>query len=364
MRVSAAFCILSALSPQVSLSTGSASDSKSGRAFMAASGASLQGAQKASAGFWPFDSGFGFEDSADSSQPSMSMVGLSDPSAQAPSMSVPGEGAIQDEEFMANTPISSKTARARKVALLANHAEMAKPYQLKGPAAAGSPQFEAPPPYGYSGDAPQRFRRKPLKNPPKPDPRKQTVAEFDMASDAPPKFNPHHQVTVDPEEETLEERRRKKRGDVEKVQPVHLAARKKKSSKRRRGHPFRGQARFRRHRGHPHLAQKAVVVEDAAHRAAHMQPGHERMMQQCMSFANYMKTQGADGTEFVRMWGGTCDPAIQAGGASPQYVQMCSALKGAVSGFITVRNWPPGEVCQAIVRVMTEAGVGMSPLEA
>ena len=133
--------------------------------------------------------------------------------------------------------------------------------------------------------------------------------------------------------------------------------------KRRHGHPYRANPRFRRHRGHPHLAQKAVVVEDAAHRAAHMQPGNDRMMEQCMSFANYMKAQQVDGTEFVRMWGGTCDPAIQAGVASPQFIQMCSALKGAVSGFITLRSWPPDRVCQEVVRVMVEAGVGMSPLE-
>eukprot|EP00397_Hematodinium_sp_SG-2012_P064106 GEMP01089889.1.p1 GENE.GEMP01089889.1~~GEMP01089889.1.p1 ORF type:complete len:192 (+),score=34.09 GEMP01089889.1:162-737(+) len=55
----------------------------------------------------------------------------------------------------------------------------------------------------------------------------------------------------------------------------------------------------------------------------------ERTQSQCMSFANYLKAQDVYGIELVRMWKGTCDPAVAAGGAPANQIgihQSCATL--------------------------------------
>lgn len=103
---------------------------------------------------------------------------------------------------------------------------------------------------------------------------------------------------------------------------------------------------------------KAVVKEAEV---AEQAPGNDKMLGQCMAFANWVKSQGSTGPDLVRIWGGTCMPAVMAGDAPPAYGNMCTALKTAVSKF-AVAPWAPADMCQAVLQVFKESGVGASPL--
>jgi len=103
---------------------------------------------------------------------------------------------------------------------------------------------------------------------------------------------------------------------------------------------------------------KAVVKEAEV---AEQAPGNDKMMGQCMAFANWVKSQGSTGPDLVRIWGGTCMPAVMAGDAGPAYGNMCTALKTAVSKF-AVAPWAPADMRQAVLQVFKESGVGATPL--
>jgi len=102
------------------------------------------------------------------------------------------------------------------------------------------------------------------------------------------------------------------------------------------------------------VAVKAVAVAD--------QPaGGNKMMGQCMAFASWVKGQATTGPDLVRVWKGTCLPTVMAGGASPQYTNMCDGLGTAVGKF-ALSPWTPAEICQAVLQVFRESGVGSTPL--
>lgn len=82
---------------------------------------------------------------------------------------------------------------------------------------------------------------------------------------------------------------------------------------------------------------------------------------QCLAFANHMKTQGIKGVELVRVWKGTCDPAVMAGAGGQQYSMMCSSLGSAVGQFAGQVNWDANQVCMAVLQVFHESGVGAVP---
>lgn len=111
-------------------------------------------------------------------------------------------------------------------------------------------------------------------------------------------------------------------------------------------------------RPQPQLVAKAqTVVSQAA-----VTP-EVRMKQQCLGFAQWVKTSGAEGPDLVNLWKSTCKPAVNAGAATQPYIQMCSALSGAVSEFKDNPHWTPASACEAVLRTFRESGVGGSPLQ-
>jgi len=147
------------------------------------------------------------------------------------------------------------------------------------------------------------------------------------------------------ETKTAEELERQQRGDVEHVKPVEhkrpkIVVRKLKVA----------------------LATQQVTKTAAkAVEAVEQAPGNDKMMGQCMAFAGWVKSQGSTGPDLVRIWKGTCMPAVMAGDAPPAYGNMCNALGTAVQKF-AVRPWAPADMCQAVLQVFKESGVGGSPL--
>lgn len=105
---------------------------------------------------------------------------------------------------------------------------------------------------------------------------------------------------------------------------------------------------------------KGAIKEVAA--AVQAPPsGKDKMMNQCLAFAAWVKGQGSTGPDFVRIWKGTCLPTVMSGSSSPQYSNMCNALGTAVGKF-ALKPWTPPQICQAVVQVFGESGVGASPL--
>lgn len=104
--------------------------------------------------------------------------------------------------------------------------------------------------------------------------------------------------------------------------------------------------------------QTAKGASSGAHAADGTAPGAGKMKSQCMSYASFLKTQDIQGIELVRVWKGTCDPIVSSGEASPAYQLMCSSLGGAVEEFANQPGWDPGAVCDAVLRVFKEAGIG------
>jgi len=86
-----------------------------------------------------------------------------------------------------------------------------------------------------------------------------------------------------------------------------------------------------------------------------------RMHRQCLEFAAWVKVQATQTKDVVRLWKGTCTPAIKAGGASAQYISMCENLGGALSKFAEDPNWTPEAACKVVLTTFRESGVGSSP---
>jgi len=147
------------------------------------------------------------------------------------------------------------------------------------------------------------------------------------------------------ETKTAEELERQQRGDVEHVKPVEHKRPKIVVRKLKVALATQQVSK---------TAAKAVEVAEQA-------PGNDKMMGQCMAFAGWVKSQGSTGPDLVRIWKGTCMPAVMAGDAPPAYGNMCNALGTAVQKF-AVRPWAPADMCQAVLQVFKESGVGGSPL--
>lgn len=171
------------------------------------------------------------------------------------------------------------------------------------------------------------------------------VEEYDVVENGIPIGTPTSQGrVVDGEQETAEDRNREQIGDYDKV--VQPTASVKKP---------------------PHLPQSLVHTRStsaqgskAAHLAVKKQkPGPEKMKAQCMAFADYLKAQDVQGPELIRMWKGSCDPIVASGSAGPSFSTMCSAMGGALEPYVMKQNWPPGEVCDEVLRLFNEAGIGV-----
>jgi hypothetical protein len=170
--------------------------------------------------------------------------------------------------------------------------------------------------------------------------------EYDVSSDDDDDDDDSGNGKTD-EQSTREDIDRQKSGDVE---AAKHKPKKRKTLVRRVHQIAAAQAK---------VVQSKVAVKELA--IANQPAGQSKMMAQCMAFAGWVKGQGSHGPDFVRLWKGTCMPAVMAGTATAQYSNMCNALGTAVGKF-AARPWAPPEVCQAVVQVFSESGIGSSPL--
>lgn len=173
-----------------------------------------------------------------------------------------------------------------------------------------------------------------------------TLREFDVApSDA---GEDTSLSVVSGEESTKEDLQRQRAGQVEHVKKAPRARRR------------------RLRRPHPALAasQQGTKVNASSSHAdlVAMVPDHQKQHEQCLAFAMFVKLLGVKGPALVNAWLSTCQPAIIAGTATPQYSTMCNALGGAVSEFASDPLWTPQYACELIVRTFHESGIGASPL--
>lgn len=171
------------------------------------------------------------------------------------------------------------------------------------------------------------------------------IEEFDVVENGIQTGIPtSHGRLVDGESQTAEDRRRELIGDYDKVvQPVGAT----KSLSRYPQSLVRTRA----------VASQASSYSLA--KATKQKPGPEKMKAQCMSFANYLKAQDVQGPELIRMWKGSCDPIVASGNAGASFSTMCQAMGGALEPYVMKANWPPGEVCDEVLRLFNEAGIGV-----
>lgn len=174
------------------------------------------------------------------------------------------------------------------------------------------------------------------------------VDEYDVQSDDEDDDDDYRTTKV-VETSTKEELERQAAGDVEHVQQTHV-----------KRPPL-----LRKLKVAAAVEERAEVkVNDAGAKAAAVvqaPPGNGKMMAQCMAFASWVKGQGTTGPDLVRIWKGTCMPAVMAGSAPPNFNNMCNAL-GAAVGKFAVKPWSPPEICQAVIHIFQESGVGSTPL--
>jgi len=172
------------------------------------------------------------------------------------------------------------------------------------------------------------------------------VEEFDLVQNAiPTNGGPEsHGRVVDGEEKTAEDLERQKSGDVEKVMPPVMPA-------RIATHVQQSLARTWSVATQSSKSQGSVMKE---------KPGPKKMKAQCMSFANYLKAQDVAGPELIRMWKGSCDPIVASGDGGASFTTMCEAMGGALEPFVMKgAGWPPDKVCDAVLKVFNEAGIGV-----
>mmetsp|Transcript_88283 Transcript_88283/g.189545 ORF Transcript_88283/g.189545 Transcript_88283/m.189545 type:complete len:211 (-) Transcript_88283:85-717(-) len=72
---------------------------------------------------------------------------------------------------------------------------------------------------------------------------------------------------------------------------------------------------------------------------------------QCLNFARYVKGQGVQGGELVRVWKATCEPAVRSGRATERYRLMCNSLGGAVEPFAAQVDYSVEQVCDSVLTI-------------
>lgn len=72
---------------------------------------------------------------------------------------------------------------------------------------------------------------------------------------------------------------------------------------------------------------------------------------QCLRFTRNIKARGVTGTELVKVWQGTCTPAIDAGQATQRFQLMCNSLGGALEPFAAQIDYNVGDLCEAVLAV-------------
>jgi len=263
------------------------------------------------------------------------------PSANSDSsdmISVPGEGTVVDEMVALQQPPPVAQQPRRSQPLLSTRPKPVMALAKVQSMAGASPE---------SGFAPGSFADTPQTVPQPPVPTKEKVVEeYDVDSDD---EDDDYRTTKMTETKTREELEREQRGDVEHVKPVEQ----KKPKPLIRRLKLAAEAQ--------QTSKVSVKEEKTEVDVAEQAPGDDKMMGQCMAFASWVKGQGSTGPDLVRIWKGTCMPSVMAGDAPPAYGNMCNALGTAVSKF-AVKPWAPAEMCQAVLAVFRESGVGATPL--
>jgi len=266
---------------------------------------------------------------------------------------VPGEGGTMVEDEMAalqqlpaaRSPPPRPTLRS---SANAKHGKHAKPARLMSALAkaqakglmAGA-EFESD-----STDDVSEFIVPGKSSSPAVDNKQKFADEYDVSNDDDDEEDASAKGKTD-EPSTKEDLDRRQSGDVE-------AVKHKPKKKNILVHRVHQMAATQANTVQSKVAVKVVAIAD--------QPaGQSKMMGQCMAFASWVKGQGSVGVDFVRLWKGTCVPAVMAGTATPQYSNMCNALGTAVGKFAS-KPWAPPEVCQAVLQVFAEAGIGSTPL--
>merc|ERR1719238_63 len=72
---------------------------------------------------------------------------------------------------------------------------------------------------------------------------------------------------------------------------------------------------------------------------------------QCLKFARFVKTQDVTGTELVRVWKATCEPAVQSGRATERYKLMCNSLTGVLQPYATQADYDVEMLCDSVLAV-------------
>merc|ERR1719463_709125 len=72
---------------------------------------------------------------------------------------------------------------------------------------------------------------------------------------------------------------------------------------------------------------------------------------QCVNFARYVKENQVTGIELVRVWKGTCEPAVHSGRASDRYRLMCDSLGGAVEPYAARVDYDVQQLCDSVLAV-------------
>lgn len=284
-------------------------------------------AKSSAANSWgPFDLGLG------------SAGDLPSPQADTSDMiAVPGEGMVMDEMVALKRPDPWNQHSTQRSQVFLS----AKPQKpLAALATAQSQGF-------FSGDSLASASVEAASVPAAPVPAAQkgkVMEEYDVSGDE--GEDDDYRTTKTEEMKTKEEVERQARGDVENVKPEQL----------QKPRPL-----VRKLKLAAAVQQQSQVVAKTAATVEEQQPGGGKMMAQCMTFAGWVKSQGSTGPDLVRIWKGTCMPGVLAGNAPPAYGNMCNALGTAVSKF-AVRPFNPAELCQAVLAVFKESGVGATPL--
>lgn len=72
---------------------------------------------------------------------------------------------------------------------------------------------------------------------------------------------------------------------------------------------------------------------------------------QCLRFTRHMKSKGVTGTELIKVWRGTCTPAITENRASERYKLMCNSLGGALTPFAAQIDYNVDDLCDAVLAI-------------
>lgn len=72
---------------------------------------------------------------------------------------------------------------------------------------------------------------------------------------------------------------------------------------------------------------------------------------QCLQFTRQMKRRGVTGTELIKVWKGSCTPAIRENRASERYKLMCNSFGGALQPFAAQIDYNIDDLCDAVLAV-------------